>query len=578
MASGLVNQDSSSGRRGFSNPGPPARQPWNTSSPVRPSLPRPAYVICPRLTSLASRPPKRVPPGPAHTVGVPNVRGSAHFPAVVPPLAKVTWSLAHRPAASRPFVLQAASRPEHTPPCLAAHRLSAGTSLHQQRPTRAVAPHARRLRAPARWRPARTSRGPAPSRPGRRGRLPAFVVPAPRGAPTWVTGPSLTGLSASPPRVASPASSAPRRVSRDAFPGARSSAMWTAVGPWGLCAGFPALVGLRHAGLFLGGARRLHGSSVSWGKNLLKKFASKTRKKFWYEGPTLGSHLTYKPPQLNFLMKSATKKTKKGDHVRLRALNGLLYKALTDLLSTPEVSQETYDLNVELCKVGGVVGQSCLNRKRRHTPRWSFSLGFRSDGYLRALRVIWGWGQVSLTPDFSACRVYWKMAVSGEQKTHTEAVLQRSASHIRHLLMSRQTLRNMPPIVFIQDKESAALAEVDRLLAIADFGPPDEKDDFTQNDFRDPEALDTLDSAPHSRLCEIDHEALNKQIMEYKRRERGKGGTDALQLVATKQTRKRPRVDHDQSQALPVGDRDEGSPDDGRAPEKHPGTRMGVKT
>lgn len=53
--------------------------------------------------------------------------------------------------------------------------------------------------------------------------------------------------------------------------------MWTAVGPWGLCAGFPALVGLRHAGLFLGGARRLHGSSVSWGKNLLKKFASKTR-------------------------------------------------------------------------------------------------------------------------------------------------------------------------------------------------------------------------------------------------------------------------------------------------------------
>lgn len=79
-------------------------------------------------------------------------------------------------------------------------------------------------------------------------------------------------------------------------------------------------------------------------------------------------------------MKSATKKTKKGDHVRLRALNGLLYKALTDLLSTPEVSQETYDLNVELCKVGGVVGQSCLNRKRRPTPRWSFSLGFRSDG------------------------------------------------------------------------------------------------------------------------------------------------------------------------------------------------------
>ncbi|XP_036740078.2 putative ribosome-binding factor A, mitochondrial isoform X2 [Manis pentadactyla] len=427
------------------------------------------------------------------------------------------------------------SLPEHTPPCLAAHRLrrhvsSPAPTDWRGRPAR-TAPACPRPLAPRPY-VARPCTVP-PRSPGTPG--PAFVVPAPRGAPTWVTGATLLRPACPPPRLASPASPAPRRVFRDAFPGARSSAMGAAVGPWGLRAGFPALVGLRHAGLFLGGARSLHGSSVSWGKNLLKKFASKTRKKFWYEGPTLGSHLTYKPPQSNFLMKSATKKTKKGDHVRLRALNGLLYKALTDLLSTPEVSQETYDLNLELCKV-------------------------------------------SLTPDFSACRVYWKMAVSAEQKTHTEAVLQRSASHIRHLLMSRQTLRNMPPIVFIQDKESAALAEVDRLLAIADFGSPDEKDDFTQNDFRDPEALDTLDSAPHSCLCEIDHEALNKQIMEHKRRERGKGGTDALQLVATKQTRKRPHVDHDLSQALPVGDRDEGSPDDGRAPEKHPGTWMGVKT
>lgn len=31
---------------------------------------------------------------------------------------------------------------------------------------------------------------------------------------------------------------------------------------------------------------------------------------------------------------------------------------------------------------------------------------------------------------------------------------------------------------------SSLLFQVDRLLAIADFGPPDEKDDFTQNDFR----------------------------------------------------------------------------------------------
>lgn len=61
----------------------------------------------------------------------------------------------------------------------------------------------------------------------------------------------------------------------------------------------------------------------------------------------------YKPSQLEFPTKSTSKKTKKEDHVRLRALNGLLYKALTDLLCTPQVSQEIYDLNVELSKVAG---------------------------------------------------------------------------------------------------------------------------------------------------------------------------------------------------------------------------------
>ncbi|GAB5579598.1 putative ribosome-binding factor A [Prionailurus iriomotensis] len=155
----------------------------------------------------------------------------------------------------------------------------------------------------------------------------------------------------------------------------------------------------------------------------------------------------YKPSQLEFLTKTTSKKTRKDDQVRLRALNGLLYKALTDLLCTPEVSQEICDLNVQLSKP--------------------------------------------------------------------------------HILMSQQTLRNMPPIVFLQDKGNAALAEVDWLLANADFGPPEEREDRVQSDARGCGALDapscsTQGPAACSSLCGIDHEALNKQIMEYKRRkERG---------------------------------------------------------
>lgn len=288
-----------------------------------------------------------------------------------------------------------------------------------------------------------------------------------------------------------------------------------------------ALFGGRHAGLLSGGARGLHGSPISCGKNLLKKFASKTKKKFWYEGPSLGPHLIYKPSQLEFPTKSTSKKTKKEDHVRLRALNGLLYKALTDLLCTPQVSQEIYDLNVELSKV-------------------------------------------SVTWDFSACRVYWKATLSAERDTHVKAVLQRSSTQLRHLLMSQQTLRNVPPIVFIQDKGHAALAEVDRLLAVADFGPCDKKDDVIQNSFRDPEArdvtppCDTLGPAVSSSLSGIDHEALSRQIAEYKRRkDKGCGRVSPVwsgpEQVAelTKQKKKKkkcqPRPDSDLSQERPVG-------------------------
>nr|KAF6472285.1 ribosome binding factor A [Molossus molossus] len=157
---------------------------------------------------------------------------------------------------------------------------------------------------------------------------------------------------------------------------------------WAQPGGLRALLGRFSAGLLPGGARGLHVSPAPCGKNLLKKFASKTKKKFWYEGPSLGSHLTYKPSQLEFLTKSTSKQTRKEDHVRRRALNGLLYKALSDMLCTPEVSQEIYDLNVELSKV-------------------------------------------SLTSDFSACRVYWRTTASAEQNTRTQAALRRSAAHVR---------------------------------------------------------------------------------------------------------------------------------------------------
>uniref|UniRef100_H0X7H1 Ribosome binding factor A n=2 Tax=Otolemur garnettii TaxID=30611 RepID=H0X7H1_OTOGA len=284
---------------------------------------------------------------------------------------------------------------------------------------------------------------------------------------------------------------------------------------WSPHAGLWALLRTCNAALLPGRARDLHGSSVSCGsKNLLKKFASKSKKKFWYDGPSLGSHLTYtpSPSKFEFLMKNTSKKARKEDQVRLRTLNGLLHKALTDLLCTPEVSQEVYDLRVELSKV-------------------------------------------SLTSDFSACRVYWKTTLSAEQNSQTQATLQRSAAHMRHLLMSQQTLKNMPPIVFVQDKENAAQVEIDHLLAIADFGPQ-EGEHFVQNDFRDPDApplCGTAEPAAQSSLYGIDHEALNKQIAEYKRRKESRqwhtAGPGTVAELAKQMIKKKakPRGDQDSS-------------------------------
>ncbi|TFK02713.1 T-cell surface glycoprotein CD4 [Platysternon megacephalum] len=225
--------------------------------------------------------------------------------------------------------------------------------------------------------------------------------------------------------------------------------------------------------------RALHGSAALCGsKNLLKKFASKTKKKFWYDSPALGSHLVYKPSKLATIVKATQQKTRKEDSIRKKILNVLLYKAVTDLMSTCEVSQEVCDLKLELTKV-------------------------------------------SLSPDFSACRVYWNSAESAEEEDRIESILQKSAPRIRHLLITHQVLRTVPPIVFVKDKEAAAIKEIDRLLAIADFGPEEEKDTLAENDFSESKSsASSSDMAALSipaNLFGIDHEVLNKQIMEYKK-------------------------------------------------------------
>lgn len=53
---------------------------------------------------------------------------------------------------------------------------------------------------------------------------------------------------------------------------------------------------------------------------------------------------------MDFLTKNDLTETRKGNNMRCRVLNGLIHKAVLEMATTCEVSQEFYDLKLEICK------------------------------------------------------------------------------------------------------------------------------------------------------------------------------------------------------------------------------------
>lgn len=184
----------------------------------------------------------------------------------------------------------------------------------------------------------------------------------------------------------------------------------------------------------------------------------------------------YKPPA--FLGSLKTAQPKKQDSIRMRALNVILYKTVVDLLDTGEICQEAHDLRLEVTRV-------------------------------------------ALAGDFSACRVYWKTSGDAAADDHTETILQKTAPRIRHWLITHQVIGGVPPVVFVKDQENAALAEIEQLLEIADYGPRATEDLVLSQQDLSGDHSTSLNLSPSSKLTNvfgIDHEELNKQIVEYKKR------------------------------------------------------------
>ncbi|XP_030638617.1 putative ribosome-binding factor A, mitochondrial [Chanos chanos] len=214
----------------------------------------------------------------------------------------------------------------------------------------------------------------------------------------------------------------------------------------------------------------LHTSTCHWATNkLMKMFANKKRKK-WYETPQRGL-----PPSPIDALKPQKKRNHE-DNARVRVLNSILHKAVADMLSSHEVNSEIPAYGVEISRV-------------------------------------------SLCPDFSACRIYWKTSWSAERDNQIQQALDKCGPRIRYLLISQQILGSLPPVTFIRDKQYAAVTEVENLLKRADFGPQEDAKNESLNEDRG-EMLHSVDSPKTKKtvLFGVDHDALHKQIEEYKQR------------------------------------------------------------
>ncbi|XP_056141957.1 putative ribosome-binding factor A, mitochondrial isoform X2 [Lampris incognitus] len=159
---------------------------------------------------------------------------------------------------------------------------------------------------------------------------------------------------------------------------------------------------------------------------------------------------------------------------RFRILNSLIFKAVSDLLQSAQVSRDL----------------------QRYSPEIS---------------------KVSLVPDFSSCHVFWKSSGESERDQLVQRALDRNGPSIRYLIMSQQIMGGVPPLVFLKDKQLAIMEEVDRLLLLADTGP-DLPEIFPDDRHSPLPAVDGAagSSSVHPSLFGVDHEVLNRQIIEWR--------------------------------------------------------------
>lgn len=124
-----------------------------------------------------------------------------------------------------------------------------------------------------------------------------------------------------------------------------------------------------------------------------------------------------------------------------------------------EISTNSYSEKLELC-------EKYWETRRRARHRGT-SLKMKATFPQYQEQVLQS--KVKVAPDFNKVNVFW-VARGTENDVVVERILKKSAGQLRQELTELHVMGVVPHIDFVKDKKFAKAAEVDRILATADFG------------------------------------------------------------------------------------------------------------
>lgn len=214
-------------------------------------------------------------------------------------------------------------------------------------------------------------------------------------------------------------------------------------------------------------SKKFHTNNVRCGKqvgNIVRKvFGSGAKSKKYFNTdklPTIPINNTF----------GNLPKENKESHKRVKVLNKMFMKHITDLMSTGQSSQEILGHGIE------------VNR-------------------------------VQITNDYKILKVYW-IARGTDKDDIIEKILQKNAGDLRHELSQLRVMGEVPKILFLKDKQYAKIIEVENRLKDADFGEDFEIPEFGSNLKSELQVLSILESDVKDKISELELNDENYNLEE----------------------------------------------------------------